>query len=76
MLRRKSSFEHSFFESLRSIELLNSFGEVFDKTILMSLLLLPLVLLMAVRWLRLRQTQATWALLFFLSVSVPPSGEE
>ena len=65
MLRRKSSFEHSFFESLRSIELLNSFGEVFDKTILMSLLLLPLVLLMAVRWLRLRQTQETWALLVF-----------
>ena len=36
----------------------------------------PLVPLMAVSWLRLRQTQARWALLFFLSVSVPPGGDK
>ena len=31
---------------------------------------------MAIRWLRLRQTQACWALLFCLSVSVPPGGDK
>ena len=30
---------------------------------------------MAVRWLRLRQTQVSWALLLCLSVSLPPSGK-
>ena len=33
------------------------------------------VRLMAVRWLMLRQIQATWALLFGLSVSMTPGGE-
>ena len=36
----------------------------------------PVVPLMTVRWLRFRQTQAIWALLFCLSVSLPPGGEE
>ena len=36
----------------------------------------PIVQWMAVRWPRLRQTQARWALLFCLSVTVPPGGEE
>ena len=35
----------------------------------------PLFQLIAVRWLRLRQKQARWALLFCLSVPLPPSGK-
>ena len=53
---------------------LNNFGE--NELAEMVQLITPLlVLFMAVRWLRLRQTQASWALLFCLSVFLPPSGE-
>ena len=36
----------------------------------------PLFLWMAVRWLRLKQTQANCTLLFYLSLSPPPGGDE
>ena len=35
----------------------------------------PLVQLMVVRWLRLRQAQGSWAMLIFLPVSLPPCGK-
>ena len=57
------------------IALMSRLGQERSRIVMSYRFPYPVVQSLAARWPRLKQTQASWALLFCLDVSVPPSGE-